>query len=598
MSYNRPILIKALPIIFGVIYVIKLFFVQIISYRYGHYASSNVVKTVVIPPCRGLIADRFGACIVCNEPTYDILMRPIDLGKIDLDNFCSDFGISKEEFTKNKLKAQMHSWVQHSVIVKGITHSDWSRIQEFIHKYPSISVSVRTVRHYPTKNLAHALGYIAEINQDQLELDAYKHNKQGDLIGITGIENVYEQALSGIAGVQYKIVDVMGREQGNFAGGKKDRAPTFGANVTATVDSKLQAYGEILMKNKIGCIIAIEPSSGEILCMVSSPTYDPNDLSGSRLMKNFSKLSADPNKPLFNRATMATYPPGSIFKTVQALIALQMGVADYKTTFTCDTSFIKCHRHPPRIDMHQAIQYSCNPYFGYLFKLMLNKAATKDKYETARLGLSEWSDMVKSFGFGSTIAADLLEEKPGFVPNVTFYDNLHGKKNWKWSTIRSLDIGQGELLITPLQMANLACILANRGFFYKPHIIKSISSDTRESITVDKTLTRVDAGYFEFFVSAMQEAVTSGTARRCYIPNIIVCAKTGTAQNPHGNDHSVCIAFAPRETPQIALAVYVENAGWGPRAAAAIAGLMIEMYLNRVIKRTYMEDYVLKGDFE
>jgi penicillin-binding protein 2 len=597
MLSRRSLFISILPILLGIVYTTKLAYIQIFSYKYGHTADANIVKPITDLPYRGLIKDCHGIDLVQNIPVYDLMACPKDLKNLNINAFCTDFGISYSDFKKNFDKAKKYSYVHPSFIVKGISHQRWASMQEHIYKYPFVFVNVRLIRQYPIQALANTFGYIAEINSTQLGSKIYDDYTMGDLVGVSGLEKIYEKELGGIRGIRYKIVNAMGIEQGSFAGGKEDLASVPGKSITTTIDRELQIYGELLMQNKTGCIVAIEPKTGGILAIVSSPSYDPNMLTGDSLSKNFSILTNDTNKPLFNRPIMATYPPGSIFKLVQALISLQLKVADTGTSFPCDKSFINCHTHPSNINMRGAIQHSCNPYFGYLFRRIINRKIGKTKFEDTSIGLEEWSRLVKSFGFGSTLGIDLPEEKAGFVPNKEFYDKMHGCGAWKASTIRSLDIGQGELLITPLQMANLAAIIANRGHYYRPHLVKRIDTNMIVLSKNEKYSTDIDTKHFDFFVSAMQEAVEAGTARRCYIPNIVVCAKTGTVQNPHGEDHSVCIAFAPQDSPQIAIAVYVENAGWGPRAGAAIAGLMIEMYINRSIKRTHIQDYVLKGDF-
>lgn len=597
MLSRRSFLINILPLFFGIIYITKLAYIQIISYKYGYTADANIVKPITDLPYRGLIKDRYGVDLVQNTPVYDLMACPRDLKNLDIDMFCSDFAISRSNLTKNLDKAKKHSYIHPSIIVKGISHQQWASMQEHIYKYPSVFVSIRLIRQYPIQALSNAFGYIAEINSAQLGSKFYDEYTMGDLIGVSGLEKVYEKVLGGTRGIKYKLVNAVGIEQGAFAGGREDIASVPGKSIVTTIDRELQIYGELLMRNKTGCIVALDPKTGDVLAIVSTPSYDPNMLTGDNLSKNFSILTNDPSKPLFNRPIMATYPPGSIFKIVQALISLQLKVADYGTSFPCDKSFINCHVHPSPLNMHGAIQHSCNPYFGYLFKRIINRGVSKNKFEDAYIGLEDWTTLVKSFGFGTILGIDLPEEKSGFVPNKEYYDKVHGCGAWKLSTIRSLDIGQGELLITPLQMANLAAIVANRGYYYKPRLAKQIDDDNILVKEEDKHTTGIDSKYFDFFVNAMQEAVEAGTARRCYIPNIVVCAKTGTAQNPHGEDHSVCIAFAPKDNPQIAIAVYVENAGWGPRAAAATAGLMIEMYINRSIKRTYIQEYVLKGDF-
>lgn len=590
--------LSILPIIIGIVFICKLFCIQVLEFKYKYVAKANFVKNVLEIPPRGMIEDRNGKKLVLNTPVYDILAKPKSFKDVDLEVFCRCFAISLEDFNRSLLKARKYSNLQSFTVINSISHQEWASVQEKLDMYSNLTVMIRLTREYPYASLANTLGYIAEVNAEQLDSRDYIEYASGDAIGVNGLEKFYENDLRGTKGVRYKIVDVNGVDQGGFADGKDDIVAIPGKSITTTIDLDLQLYGEFLMQNKKGCIIALEPETGEILAIVSSPSYDPNLLSGKDFSNNFKKLAMDPNFPLFHRPIMATYPPGSIFKLVQALIALQMDVVSYNTHFSCDKSYINCHNHPGGLDLCGAIQHSCNPYFGYLFKKIINRNFGKNKFEDSRLGLDKWTEGVKKFGFGGPLGIDIPEEKSGFVPNSQFYDKVHGFNCWKLSTIRSLDIGQGELLITPLQMANLAVIIANRGFYYKPHLVKKIGGEPVLLKEEDKHILGIEKKHFEFFANAMQQAVEGGTAARMRIKGIEVCAKTGTAQNPHGEDHSVCIAFAPKNNAKIAIAVYVENAGWGPRAAAATAGLMIEFYLNREVKRLYMQEYVVKGNFK
>ena len=367
-----------------------------------------------------------------------------------------------------------------------------------------------------------------------------------------------------------------------------------GQDLTSTIDSNLQLYGEMLMKNKIGSIVAIEPSTGEILAVISSPSYDPNLLTSKNLSNNFAALEKDSLAPLFHRPTMAMYPPGSIFKLVQALVGLQEGVLHASTIYACNKKIINCRPHPSPINLHQAIQYSCNPYFYHVFRNIINQHVSKDTYLDTRIGLEKWLIYVRQFGLDNQLGIDIPNEKSGYLPDVNFYDLRYGEKRWKASTIRSLDIGQGEMLVTPLQMANLAAIMANRGYYYTPHLIKKIENFV---LPIQRSELAIDKKHFDFLVEAMRDVVEQGSAWRAKVKNIAVCGKTGTVENPHGLDHAVFMGFAPLEEPKIAIAVYVENVGWGSRAAAAMGGLMLEKYLTGKVTRTWFENYVLKGDF-
>jgi penicillin-binding protein 2 len=393
------------------------------------------------------------------------------------------------------------------------------------------------------------------------------------------------------------ITDARGQEKGNFKNGALDVLPIPGQDLTVTIDRSLQEYGEQLMKNKIGSIVAIQPSTGEILAMVSSPSYDPNLLIGKNFCSYFAALEKDTVAPLFNRPIMAMYPPGSIFKLVQALIALQENLIYPSTTYACNKSILNCRDHPSPVNLHQAIQYSCNPYFYHVFRKIINQNSSQNVYEDTRIGLEKWLTYVRQFGLGKPLGVDIPHEKGGYLPDGSFYDSRYGKGAWKASTIRSLDIGQGEMLLTPLQMANLAAIMANRGYYYQPHLIKAIDKQMVEPSQFTRHEVAIDKAHFDAMVYAMRDVVAHGPAWRAHIEDITVCAKTGTAENSHGADHAVCMGFAPLEAPEIAISVYVENSGWGSRAGASIAGLMIEKYLKGKVDRSWIENYVLKGDF-
>ena len=415
-------------------------------------------------------------------------------------------------------------------------------------------------------------------------------------MGQSGIERFYESILRGQRGVQFKLRNVKGIDKGSFKNGEFDTLSVPGQNLITTIDYELQLYGEHLMNGKIGSVVAIEPSSGEILSMISGPSYDPNLLTGRKFSSNFMLVSSDTSKPLFTRPLMAMYPPGSIFKIVQTLIALQEGVVTYDSRFPCDKSLVNCHNHPSPANLHGAIQYSCNPYFHQTFRRIINQNKSTNTFADSRIGLDNWRSYVKRFGLGEPLGVDLPGEKAGQMPTSNLYNRIYGEGRWKFSTIYSLSIGQGEMLVTPIQMANLAAIIANKGYFYTPHLFKQIEGEEVNGMFSTRKETNIDTAYYTFVQDAMSDAIY-GTATRAIIPGINLCGKTGTAQNPHGADHSVFIAFAPKENPRIAIAVYVENAGWGGRSAASIASLMIEKYLTGEVKRKPLEEYVLKGDF-
>jgi penicillin-binding protein 2 len=594
MYLSRSRIIQIIFILAGITFITNLFFIQVVNTEYRAAAEKNIVQRIEEYPYRGIIYDRNNQVLVYNNPIYDLLVIPKAVKNLDTTHFCKTFSVSASEFTSLFAKAKRYSTIRPSVFIKNIDHIELARIQDKLSDYVGFYIRARTVRKYPHPILANTLGYLGEINANQLSADASNYYKQGDLIGISGLEARYEASLRGQRGIKYKITDARGQEKGPYKEGALDILSVPGQDLVSTIDGDLQLYGEMLMKNKIGSIVALQPSTGEVLVMISSPTYDPNLLTSKNLSNNFTALERDTLAPLFHRPIMAMYPPGSIFKLVQALIALQEGVIDVHTIYPCNKKIVNCHPHPSPTDLHQAIQYSCNPYFYYVFKHIINQHISKDTYVDTRLGLEKWLNYVRQFGLGKQLGIDLPNEKRGYLPDTKFYDLRYGEKRWKASTIRSLDIGQGEMLVTPLQMVNLAAIMANRGHYYTPHLIKRVENNI---VPIEKYEISINKKYFDFVVNAMRDVIEHGPAWRAKVKGIVVCGKTGTAENPHGADHAVFMGFAPLEEPQIAVSVYVENAGWGSRAAAAIAGLIIEKYLTGKISRTGIENYVLKGDF-
>lgn len=594
----------------GLAFILKLFSIQVSDQHYKTAAISNSMKEQIIYPYRGVIYDRNHKLIVQNDAIFDVKIVPAELEIKDTTMLLSLFEITREELRERIRKAKKYHWVKPSIFEKQLSKEKFARIEGHLSEYEGFYVNERTVRAYPHNTLAHVIGYVGEINKKQLasmnrEEVTKKRDKylQGDYIGINGLESTYEDYLKGNRGIRRYMVDVRGVEQGSFKGGEYDTISTPGQDLVSTIDLALQQYGEKLMQGKIGSVVAIEPSTGEILSFVSAPSYDPNLLTGSDFGKNFMLLQQDTNNVLFNRPIMADqYPPGSIFKLLQSLIALQEGVITPHTRFPCNRSIINCHGPHSNEDLRGAIQHSCNPYFWNTFKKIVNQGKSENRYKDTEMGLQIWKDYLLGFGLDHPLGVDLPHEKSGQIPGVELYDNIYGAGRWKFSTIYSLAIGQGEIGISPIQMANFATVIANRGYYYTPHLIKQIGEKTELSEYRKKHYTKIDSSYFEVVIDGMERVVNGngGTGFRARLDSIIVCGKTGTSQNPHGEDHSVFIAFAPRENPTIAIAVYVENAGQGARAAASIAGLMIEKYLFGEInrkKRQYIEDYVLKGHF-
>lgn len=598
MNNRRPVILIILIVLIGLVLLVKLFMIQVADDSFLRRAERNAIQRIVDHPYRGLIYDRNNELMVFNNPVFDLMVIPKEFNVQDTARFCELFGIDKEHLIANYNAAKSYSWVKPSSLIKQISNEDFARIQDYLIDYPGLFVMTRSVRAYPQSSAANALGYIGEINANQLERDTSNYYTQGDYVGLSGMESYYEPELRGRKGVQYKMVNVRGVDKGSFKNGDLDTASIAGKNIQSTIDLNLQVYGEMLMAGKRGSVVAIEPKTGEILSLISAPTYDPNLLAGSKFGENYMEMNSDESKPLFNRPIMATYPPGSIFKVVQSLIGLQDGILTENSTFTCNQSLVKCHNHPSPTNLFGAIRNSCNPYYHQAFRQMINREESSNTYKDTELGLERWQESVMKFGLGNKLGIDLNGEKGGDVPGSSLYDRIYGEGRWKYSTIYSLSIGQGELLVTPLQMANLVSIFANKGYYYIPHLMKSIEGDSSKIPEKFRTKMEVgvDAHHFDMIQDAMAEALY-GTASRAIMKDITIAGKTGTAQNPHGEDHSVFIAFAPKEDPKIALAVYVENAGWGGRAAASISSLMIEKYLKGEVARKDLEEYVLIGKF-
>lgn len=601
---DRKYVIQAIFIIIGAVYLIKLFFIQVLDDSYKTAAENNAMRRIIQYPFRGLVYDRDGRLLVENTPVYDLMVVPKETRNIDTLKFCQLVGIPIEEYREKIKAARAYSYVKSSPFLQRLTNMEFAAIQDNLVDFPGFYINARTVRGYPHQSLSHALGYIGEISPRQLEDSAYDGYRQGDYLGISGLERQYERFPMGKRGVKFTMVNVNGIEKGSFKDGAYDTLSVAGQNLTTTIDLELQKYGEQLMAGKVGSIVAIEPNTGEILSLISAPNYDPSLLTGKELGNNYMKLLKDPIKPLFNRPLMATYPPGSIFKLAQALIAMQEGTLNANTGYPCNQSLVKCsHSHAYPANLGIAIEQSCNPYFYQVFRSVVNKGRSRNVIQDSKLGLDAWNKHIKTFGFATKLGIDLPNEKKGMMPNAAFYDEIYGSKGWKFPTIYSISIGQGETGVTPLQMANFAAILANRGYYYTPHIVRAVGEKGKPLPEYSvKRYTSVDSRHFPPVVEGMQRVVESGTARYASLKHIgvTVCGKTGTVQNPHGKDHSVFIAFAPKENPTIAIAVYVENAGGGAIAAAPMASLMVEKYLTDTIttaNRKRWEADMISGAF-
>jgi penicillin-binding protein 2 len=588
---ERKYVIYILFITVGVIFLIRLFYIQVIEDKYKLDANNNVLRYITDYPARGMVYDRHGKLLVYNDAAYDLMVIPRQAKNLtDTAEFCTLVGIDMETYIEKLEKAKAYSYYKPSIFAKQFSALAYARIQEKLYKFPGFFVQKRTLRHYPKKIAAHILGYVGEVDSRITENDSYY--KSGDYIGISGIEKSYETDLRGQKGLRVVMVDVHNREKGRFRNGEYDTVAIAGKIITTTLDAELQAYGEYLMQNKKGSIVAIEPGTGEILALITMPAYDPNLLVGRDRAKNYQMLARDSLKPLFNRALMASYPPGSTFKLLGCLVGLQEGILHKDSRLACSFSVgskrVKCHPHPGPANLTQSIQYSCNPFYCTVFTKVLGK------YRTAEEGYLSWKSHVNSFGLGVKLETDLANVLKGNVPSVEFYDRYHGKGRWKASSIYSLGIGQGEMGVTPLQMANYVSIIANRGFYYPPHVVREIDGEPNERY-MQKIMTTIDKEHFEPVIEGMFQVVEAGTGRGGKIAGIPFCGKTGTAENPHGKDHSIYIAFAPKDDPKIAIAVYVENAGFGATWAVPIASLMIEKYLKGEITRPAIEKRMVEG---
>lgn len=598
MNDNRKFYVKTVFVLVAFIYLVKLLFIQVIDDNYASAAEKYSLKKIVEYPYRGLIYDRNGKLIVYNRPVFDIQVTPRDVYIKDTAELCDLFGITKQDLIARLDSAKKYPYKPY-ILIKQMSNNQFARIQDKLSDYKGFAITPRTVRGYPYESMSNALGYIAEINRNELSRDTLGYYNMGDYIGKSGLELRYEEALRGKRGVKHVMINRLGVEKGPFKDGQFDTLSVPGQNLHSTIDINLQNYVEKLLDGKVGGVVALEPSTGEILAIASGPLYDPNSLSGRDYGKNYTKLQTDSLSPLFNRPTMAMYPPGSLFKSIQALIALQEGVVTANEYIYCEGGLIGDHAPPGYYDVEKAIMRSSNHYFYKVFRRILNQNISANPFIDTRIGYEKWRDYVVSFGLGSPLEIDIPNSKGGFVPRAEYYDRYYGKDRWRFSTIYSLSIGQGELLVTPIQMANLAAIIGNKGYYYTPHLIKSVGEDGQPLPEYrEKHVVPVDSAHFNSVIAAMEAVVQSGTGQyRAKLKNISVCGKTSTVENPHGEDHSGFIAFAPRDNPRIAVAAYIENAGQGSRAAAAIASLTIEKYLLGETERPWIEEYALKGEF-
>jgi penicillin-binding protein 2 len=593
---NRKYIVSLFFLIIGVIFLIRLGYMQLVDDQWKDRASQISENKIVTYPARGIVFDRNNNKLITNEIYYDLMVIPKKVKDIDSFAFAKLIGISIEEYSERMEKAKDYSYRKASEFEKQISPDDYALIGPELYKYPGFFEQERTLRKYPKKIAPHLLGYMNEVNADDIKKNPYY--KSRDYIGRSGIEKQYEKVLRGERGVKYLLQDAIGITTGSYKDGKLDTAAITGKNITLGIDTDLQAYGELLMQNKLGSIVAIEPSSGEILAMVSAPSYNPNLLVGRNLGKNYGELQKDSLKPLLNRSAGSIYPPGSTFKLVMALVGMQEGVITENSGFPCTKSLVGCHNHPSAQTVEQAVKMSCNPYFYYVVRRIIQQGKHNSQFKDAAKGLDIWAKYVHSFGLGNKNETDLGGMARGLIPDKAYYDKIYGEYRWAYSTIYSICIGQGEVTVSPFEMANLAAIMANRGYYYHPHFIKDIGGEGVPLKYTEKNFTMVDTSYFPIVVNGMEKVVNEagGTARRARIDSLVVCGKTGTAQNPHGEDHSIFIAFAPKDNPKIAISVYIENAGFGGTWAAPIASLLIEQYLNDSISNKKKEQRILDAN--
>ncbi len=595
---SRKYIIISLITVASLLLIVKLFVIQIVEDTYRMSADNNVLRYVTQYPARGLIYDRNGKLIVFNQAAYDLMVIPAQTGAMDTSLFCSELGISRDALKERMYAAVIYSRRAPSVFLKQISAETYAKFQEKMFMYPGFYVQPRTLRKYSKPVAAHLLGYVSEVDEALIKQNPYY--KPGDYIGKLGIEEAYEKELRGTRGVKIYMVDVYSRIKGSYAEGSMDTLAVQGTDITSTIDLDLQEYGEKLMQNKTGSIVAIEPGTGEILALISSPNFDPGLLVGRIRSENYTRLQTDTLLPLFNRAFMASYPPGSTFKPLNGLIGLQEKVIYSSTKFSCDHGylFLACHSHSSPLDLEGAIMNSCNSYFCQTYRRILENPA----YASVSEAYEKWKSYLNEFGFGRKLGSEFVNELPGLVPSSSYFDRYYGKGSWKALTVISMAIGQGEIGTTPMQMANMTTAIANRGYYYTPHIVKSAGENRRiDTAFTTRHNISIDSINFEKIILGMEAAVNGGagaTARIAALQDIIVCGKTGTAQNPHGEDHSVFIAFAPKENPKIAIAVYVENAGFGATYAAPVASLMIEKYLKGDISSAskWQEQRILELD--
>ncbi|MBK5209694.1 MAG: penicillin-binding protein 2 [Flavobacteriaceae bacterium] len=602
---KRTGLLSFLIIFIGIVYIARLFYLQILNNSFNKPTLNNsAVKVMYDYPERGYIFDRNGVLMVANQLSYDVMVIPREVKSMDTIAFCTLLKITKEEFIEKIDRAARYSTRIPSTFLAQVSKDDYASLQEILYKFKGFYIQKRSLREYPRNSAANVLGYISEVNESMINKNSNYH--LGELIGTAGVEKSYEEVLRGVKGVKFIQRDRFNREIGSFKNGLYDTLPISGNDITLTIDAVLQQYGESLMANKRGGIVAIEPATGEILAMVSTPTYDPNLMVGRDRSKNFTKLYLDSvNKPLLDRGLQAQYPPGSPFKIISALAALQENVITTESSVQCfggykygsgKGAFMRCHceTNGSPVALNKAIYRSCNSYFATAYRKVI------EKFPTPTEGMNVWNKHAESFGLGNYLDNDLSVGQKGNIPDGNLYNKIYPNGRWRSTATISNAIGQGEVLTTPIQLANMTAAIANEGFYYIPHIAKKIKDKTLDKKFTTPIYTTIDKKNFKPVIEGLFDVFDNprGTARGSMVEGIKICGKTGTSENPHGQDHSIFIAFAPKDNPKIAIAVFVENGYWGSRWAGPIATLMIEKYLNGETSRPLLEERMLSGSIQ
>jgi penicillin-binding protein 2 len=578
---NRRYIIAGVVLALLFIFVVRLFYLQIMSDDYKKWADSNAFLRRTLYPSRGVVYDRNGKLLVYNQPSYDIMVIMREIVQFDTIDFCNTVGITKDFFDSRmsaiKSLGSGYSYIP-QMFMSQLSAVEYGVLQEKFYKFPGFYIRNRPLREYGCSNAANVLGNVGEVTRKDIESDDYYVS--GDRSGRSGVERSYENILRGEKGVEILLRDAHGRVKGKYENGEHDVAPVSGKNITLSIDMELQAYGEMIMQNKPGAIVMIEPATGEVLCLVSSPSYDPSLLIGRQRGSNYLMLERDAQRPLLDRTIMGSYSPGSTFKPSQGLIFLQEGIVTKEKVYTCELGYPylgghpKCHPHYSPVSLVLSLSTSCNAYYCWGLHDMLDN---RSRYGSVQEAFEVWKNHIVAQGYGYTLGIDLPGEQRGYIPNSNAYDKSHNKR-WNSSSIVSIAIGQGEINATPLQICNNVATIANRGFYIVPHVVSKIQDMEQDEIYRTRKYTGIKEEYYEYIVEGMRMAVTSGTCSRMYLPDIDVCGKTGTVQNPHGRDHSACIAFAPMNNPKIAIVVYVENGGWGATVSVPMARLMLEKY--------------------